>query len=228
MKITKIVVHHAAMPRDTTKKADVERVHIKRGFSQIGYHKVIEGNGLVRDGRPVTIMGAHAKGANVGSLGICVTGNFEDEFPSASQIASLVTLLTEWCMKYKLDSSKVYGHFNVPGGTTATLCPGKNMKSKLEGIKAKVRHNLTRKKYRIEALIKDPSVKRTLQKALDDDGRISYDEVKRILRSTLDYKTVSRAEVADMKTILKNSSSIDTRSKQLIEQFTRNPKSIKF
>jgi hypothetical protein len=213
MKITKIVVHHAAMPRDTTKKADVERVHIKRGFSQIGYHKVIEGNGLVRDGRPITIMGAHAKGANVGSLGICVTGNFEDEFPSASQIASLVTLLTQWCMKY---------------GTTATLCPGKNMKSKLEGIKAKVRHNLTRKKYRIESLIKDPSVKRTLQKALDDDGRISYDEVKRILRSTLDYKTVSRAEVADMKTILKNSSSIDTRSKQLIEQFTRNPKSLKF
>jgi len=54
MLIQKIVVHHSASNSITTKKADIERWHRQRGFSQIGYHKVIEGSGSVINGRPET------------------------------------------------------------------------------------------------------------------------------------------------------------------------------
>lgn len=142
MKIRKLVVHHSASDSATTKKADIERWHKQRGFSQIGYHKVIEGDGSIVNGRPETVPGAHAKGANHASLGVCVVGNFETGSPSAIQTNSLVTILTDWCKTHKLDATSIYGHFNVPGSSTKTNCPGKNLKSQLGAIKQKVTVNL--------------------------------------------------------------------------------------
>ena len=142
MKIQKLVVHHSASDSATTKKADIEKWHKQRGFSQIGYHKVIEGNGNIVDGRSETVQGAHALGANHASLGVCVTGNFETSAPSAKQINALVTVLTGWCKAHKLNATSIHGHFNVPVGSTKTSCPGKNLKSQLVTIKQKVTVNL--------------------------------------------------------------------------------------
>lgn len=142
MKIQKLVVHHSASNSATTKKTDIEKWHKQRGFSQIGYHKVIEGNGNIVNGRSETIQGAHTKGANHASLGVCVVGNFETSSPSATQINALVTVLTGWCKAHKLNATSIYGHFNVPGGSTKTNCPGKNLKSQLAIIKQKVTVNL--------------------------------------------------------------------------------------
>lgn len=142
MKVSKLVVHHSASDRKTTKKNDIESWHKKRGFNEIGYHKVIEAGGAVKNGRSETKQGAHAKGANVGSLGVCVVGNFEKETPTTLQINSLEKMLTDWCKDHGLDETKIYGHYNVPGGTTKTACPGKNLKSKLISIKDKVKKGL--------------------------------------------------------------------------------------
>jgi len=90
MKVSKLVVHHSA-----TKKADLERWYKERGFSQIGYHKVVEANGSIVNGRSESTQGAHAKGANMGTLGVCVVGDFETEIQSPAQIKSLVTVLSE-------------------------------------------------------------------------------------------------------------------------------------
>jgi len=144
MEIKKLVVHHSASPRVTTKKSDIELWHTQRGFSQIGYHKVIEGDGKIVVGRPEDIQGAHAKGANSDSLGVCVVGDFEKEIPTQSQIDSLVLVLVEWCKKYSLTSSNIYGHFNAPGGTTSTSCPGANLKSLLSTVKPKVEVGLSK------------------------------------------------------------------------------------
>ena len=142
MKIQKLVVHHSASNIVTTKKADIERWHKQRGFSQIGYHKIIEGNGNIVNGRPETTQGAHAKGANQASLGVCVIGDFEKDVPSSDQIAGLVSVLTDWCKKHKLDTTSIYGHYNVLGGSTKTICPGKNLISRLPIVKQKVALNL--------------------------------------------------------------------------------------
>jgi hypothetical protein len=80
------VVHHSDSDRATTTKNDIDNWHRQRGFSQIGYYKVIEGTGKIQKGRPEFVMGAHAKGANLASLGVCVVGDFETEYPATSQI----------------------------------------------------------------------------------------------------------------------------------------------
>lgn len=141
MRVQKLVIHHSAS-KNTTTKADIEKWHKQRGFTQIGYHKVIEGNGDIVDGRPETTKGAHVKGANHSSLGVCVIGNFEDNSPTTAQINSLITVLTDWCNTHKLKAASIYGHFNVPGGSTETSCPGKNLKSQITLIKQKVTQKL--------------------------------------------------------------------------------------
>jgi N-acetyl-anhydromuramyl-L-alanine amidase AmpD len=71
-----------------------------------------------------------------------VTGNFENESPDLEQIDTLIELLAGWCKTYSLEETNIYGHCNAPGGTTATLCPGKNLKSKLDEIRLKVKEKL--------------------------------------------------------------------------------------
>ena len=142
MKIIKLVVHHSASSRVKTTKKDIEEWHKKRGFNGIGYHKVIEGSGNVVDGRSESTQGAHAKGANQGSLGVCVVGNFEKETPTEKQVASLANVLTKWCQDYGLDEKKIFGHYNVPNGTTKTACPGEQLKFKLPTIKLNVQKKL--------------------------------------------------------------------------------------
>lgn len=140
--IKKLIVHHSASPRATTTKLDIDKWHRQRGFSQIGYHKVVEGSGNIVSGRPENVQGAHAKGANHDSLGVCVVGNFENESPTAAQINSLVKVLVEWCKKYNLKPTDVYGHTNTPGNVTKTSCPGKNLYAQLPLIKQKVQLGL--------------------------------------------------------------------------------------
>ena len=54
--------------------ADVDRWHRQRGWSGVGYHYVIELDGKVRPGRPESEAGAHCKGYNHRSIGICYIG----------------------------------------------------------------------------------------------------------------------------------------------------------
>lgn len=137
--IDKLVVHHSASSSVTTKKSDLERWRKERGFLEIGYHKVIERDGKVADGRDEGNEGAHARGANSHSLGVCVVGDLEVEIPTSAQIAALESVLVHWCRQYGLTDAHIYGHTNVPGGTTNTLCPGKNLASRLPIVKANIR-----------------------------------------------------------------------------------------
>jgi len=141
MNVNKIIVHHSASAKSTT-KSDIEKWHKERGFAGIGYHMVIGANGTKEEGRSSSKAGAHAKGTNSDSLGICVTGNFETEAPDTKQVDALTEVLIRWCKEYKLKETDIYGHYNAPGGTTATSCPGKNLKSKLNQIKLDVKAKL--------------------------------------------------------------------------------------
>ena len=68
------VIHHSASGLSTTAE-DIEAWHRERGFSEIGYTWVIERDGAVVAGRSVRKNGAHVRGHNRKSLGICVVGN---------------------------------------------------------------------------------------------------------------------------------------------------------
>lgn len=134
-----IVVHHTAGSRDST-VADIRRAHRARGFSDIGYHAVIYGDGSLHRGRPENQMGAHARGANRGSLGVTTCGNFQNEEPSQQQLIKLIYVLTYWCQKYGVEPVNIKGHRDV--GTTATVCPGNNLYKYLPGIRRVVRQLL--------------------------------------------------------------------------------------
>jgi N-acetyl-anhydromuramyl-L-alanine amidase AmpD len=134
-----VVVHHTAGPTNATVE-QIRRGHRARGFSDIGYHAVIYGDGSLHRGRPEERVGSHARGANRGSLGVSVCGNFQNAEPAQSQLSRLVYVLAYWCQKYGVATDNIKGHRNV--GTTATVCPGNNLYKHLPAIRRAVRQLL--------------------------------------------------------------------------------------
>ncbi len=79
--ITEIIVHCAdTKTSQDFSVEDIRRWHVEgNGWSDIGYHYVIDLNGVVHPGRPVEKTGAHVKGHNTGSIGICYIGGVEED-----------------------------------------------------------------------------------------------------------------------------------------------------
>lgn len=76
--INRIIIHCSAtrVDRDFTAK-DVDTAHRMRGFSSGGYHFYIRKSGRVEKMRPVSQVGAHARGYNAGSIGVCYEGGLD-------------------------------------------------------------------------------------------------------------------------------------------------------
>ncbi len=74
-KIDKIILHCAATPegKDYT-VAHIDGWHRGRGFKGIGYHFVIYRDGSMHPGRGLSEAGAHCKGQNANSIGVCYIG----------------------------------------------------------------------------------------------------------------------------------------------------------
>lgn len=113
-----IILHHAE-----AKSASVEEVnrwHLERGWTGIGYHFYIRKDGKVYRGRPEWAVGAHAQGHNSRAIGICCEGSYMTETMPAAQLAALKALIAEMMAKYK--GAKLLRHCDV----NSTDCPGRN------------------------------------------------------------------------------------------------------
>jgi len=115
--IESIIVHCSATPegRDVSTE-EIRQWHLDRGWSDIGYHFVIELDGSLCDGRPVEFSGAHAKGHNSNSIGVCyVGGTDEDGEPkdtrTQEQKEALLDLLKQ--LKEDYPSAQIIGHRDV-------------------------------------------------------------------------------------------------------------------
>lgn len=99
--------------------------HLAQGYADIGYHWVVSQSGDIAPGRPEDQVGAHAYGANTGSIGICCCIGVEDKVPSA-MLAATAKLIADVAERYgvPLDRAHVIGHKDVPGEGGATACPG--------------------------------------------------------------------------------------------------------
>jgi len=126
-KVEYLIVHHTATDRDHTTFEAVKRYHISKGWDDIGYHFFIDGKGGLFVGRPETKVGVHcrASGMNFRSLGICLAGNFETQYPSAVQLLKLSQTLNHLVDKYLILPDQILGHCEVP--RARTVCPGKNL-----------------------------------------------------------------------------------------------------
>ena len=73
--IDTIIVHCTAAREGSGQTTEqVRAYHKRRGWSDIGYHYVIEDSGVIGHGREIDRAGAHARGMNRNSIGIAYTG----------------------------------------------------------------------------------------------------------------------------------------------------------
>lgn len=116
-----IVIHAADTPASMDIGVDeIRQWHLRRGFFDVGYHYVIRRDGTIENGRPTDRPGAHARGFNHLSIGICMVGggdgenNYTDDQWDA--LGGLVTGL-----KVAHPDSEVLGHRDLPN--VNKLCP---------------------------------------------------------------------------------------------------------
>ncbi|MCK5173697.1 MAG: N-acetylmuramoyl-L-alanine amidase, partial [Planctomycetes bacterium] len=62
--------------------------------------------------------------ANEEAVGICLVGDFTKTPPTTGQLQSLARLVKFLQSKYRIPSSRIYGHGSTPGYTGGTMCPG--------------------------------------------------------------------------------------------------------
>jgi len=131
--INELIIHCTATPADwragsktSAKVSAIRQMHKNRGWSDIGYHFLIDRDGTIAKGRPIERIGAHVKGHNTGTIGIALFGGhgssendrFEDNF-TPEQEKSLRALIGDLRMRYG-PGLKVTGH----NQHAAKACPG--------------------------------------------------------------------------------------------------------
>ncbi len=118
-RINSLIIHCSASDWGTA--ADIRRWHLKRpGFKDIGYHYVIGSgkpypncyyyhylDGSVEVGRRLSVQGAHCKGQNRHSIGICLIG--KNSF-TQGQMKSLIDVVEHLALQYCLSREQVLPH----------------------------------------------------------------------------------------------------------------------
>lgn len=105
--------------RPEEKMQECKKWHLDRGWSDIGYHYLIDRDGTVTEGRPIEHAGAHAKGYNANSVGIALWGGHggsqHDTFGThftPEQARALRRLIAQLRMEYPA-IQRVRGHNEV-------------------------------------------------------------------------------------------------------------------
>ncbi len=126
--IQMIVVHCSATRCNrpyTVEQLRHDHVEVNH-WRYIGYHFYIRRDGTVVSTRPLERMGAHAKGWNAHSIGICYEGGLDEQGRPAdtrtdAQKEAMKRLIME--LKYQFPTiSQVVGHRDLPGVQKACPC----------------------------------------------------------------------------------------------------------
>ena len=122
--INSIIIHCSAS--DFGDDQLIDQWHKEEGWDGIGYHFVItngvfwprseykpENDGLIQYGRDIEKQGAHCKGYNKDSIGICLIGNHH--FTGQQLYNTLPVLLSHLMDLYAILEDKIFGHrdFNM-------------------------------------------------------------------------------------------------------------------
>ncbi len=150
-----LVVHHTAVRVEGDSRPGAERMQAiyqyhsqTKGWGDIGYHYVIDEKGFIFEGRAggAGVVGGHAWCNNVGTIGISLMGNFEQEQPSQTQVKSLQWLLDLLANQYSIDLTRnttyhgksmppVVGHRDL----LSTTCPGYYMYGVMDQVRSHLR-----------------------------------------------------------------------------------------
>lgn len=143
--IKQIIVHCTATRPDWWEKKtineqvkEVEKWHVvDRGWKAIGYHYLIGRNGEVVQGRPIEMIGSHAKGQNKDSIGIALFGGFGSDADDLAtehftplQLAAAYDLIRKLQGQYNVKNERVIGHNRI----SSKACPGFRVQKWLAGM----------------------------------------------------------------------------------------------
>lgn len=127
----KIILHHSLTKDGEVKDYNsIKEYHVSyKGFKDIGYHYVIEqvyDKYIILKGRDEKTEGAHTIGENNSSIGICVVGNFDEDYLPVKHLSKVVELIRDIHNRY--DNLPIYGHKDYPNPNNGYIktCPGKN------------------------------------------------------------------------------------------------------
>ena len=126
MKVSEIILHHSASHDGmATNWSQIRFYHTAlRGWKNVGYHYGIELVGQdyeVLLGRFENEDGAHCPGHNSKALGVCLVGNFEENYVPSEQYQLALKLVRQLMRNHNILLPNVYGHRELAD----TLCPGK-------------------------------------------------------------------------------------------------------
>ena len=120
LKEVKYLVVHCTATRLSQRVSveDIDRWHKAQGWSGIGYHWYVDRDGHIFPGRSEREAGAHVKGYNHCSIGICYEGGLDEQGNSAdtrtpSQKAALLFIIKD--LKQSYPNAIVLGHRDFPG-----------------------------------------------------------------------------------------------------------------
>ena len=129
--ITLIIIHCSATPEGKSLSfEECRRDHIAhRHFRDIGYHYYITRDGKTHKGRPVEKPGAHCRGHNSHSIGICYEGGLDargqpKDTRTEAQKRSMAALLGE--LKKRFPRALTVGHHDL---NPEKACPCYNPQS---------------------------------------------------------------------------------------------------
>lgn len=127
--VSGIVLHHSATV-DGSVMVFRSLHRAVNGWLDVGYHYIIgngtlSGDGEIEVGRPEWAVGAHARGHNDSSLGVCLVGDLTKRTPTTAQTDALRLLLAELLQRYGLHPGDVKQHRDMPG--CETECPGMDL-----------------------------------------------------------------------------------------------------
>jgi len=149
-----LVVHHTAQKVIGDARPAVERMRAlydyhanSRGWGDIGYHYIVDEQGGIYEGRNggKNVVGGHVYCGNVGTVGIALMGNFEEEQPTQQQIQSLQWLLGHLSDTYNIDLNRNVSFHGKNVKTIlrhkdliSTECPGFYMSNAIAQVRSNV------------------------------------------------------------------------------------------
>lgn len=135
-----IIIHCSATKAKPYIDADViRRWHVEEnGWSDIGYQGVIKTDGTYEPGRSLAEAGAHAKGYNKRSIGICLVGGLDDlgrpaDTFTAAQMDTLAKVVDGLRIVLDVPDENIVGHRDLPG--VAKACPCTDVRAWWERVR---------------------------------------------------------------------------------------------
>ena len=134
--IDKFIIHCSATREcdDSVNASVIDRWHKARGWKGCGYHFIVLIDGTIETGRMIDKVGAHVKGMNKSSIGICYIGGLErdgktpKDTRTPEQKESLLLLIKTLNKIYP--EATLHGHNEFSN----KACPSFDVQSKYKNI----------------------------------------------------------------------------------------------